>query len=89
MRFKKRPQLPGAGRTRAGYHHGSHTPTSPGTILLGKMAYHTKQIRRECIINASQQNSRNKYLILDQCAIHGEDKRHVIRRFDFQLHTLR
>ena len=48
MRFKKRPQLPGAGRTRAGHHHGSHTPTSPGTILLGKMAYYTKQIRREC-----------------------------------------
>ena len=48
MRFKKRPQLPGAGRTRAGHHHGSHTPTSPGTILLGKMAYHSKQIRREC-----------------------------------------
>ena len=53
MRFKKRPQLPGAGRARAGHHHGSHTPTSPGAILLGKMAigkmaYHTKQIRREC-----------------------------------------
>ena len=48
MRFKNGPQLPGAGRTRAGHHHGSHTPTSPGTILLGKMAYHTKQIRREC-----------------------------------------
>ena len=47
MRFKKRPQLPGAGRTRAGHHHGSHTPTSPGTILLDKMAYHTKQIRRQ------------------------------------------
>ena len=49
MRFKNGPQLPGAGRTRAGHHHGSHTPTSPGTILLGKMAYHTKQIRRECM----------------------------------------
>ena len=48
MRFKKRPQLPGAGRTRGWHHHGSHTPTSPGTILQGKMAYHTKQIRREC-----------------------------------------
>ena len=48
MRFKNGPQLPGAGRTRAGHHHGSHTPTSPGTISLGKMAYHTKQIRREC-----------------------------------------
>ena len=47
MRFKKRPQLPGAGRTRAGHHHGSHTPTSPGAIL-SKMAYHTKQIRRQC-----------------------------------------
>ena len=51
MRFRKRPQLPGAGRTRAGHHHGSHTPTSPGTSLLGKMAYHTKQIRRECTLN--------------------------------------
>ena len=46
MRFKKLPQLPGAGRTRAGHHHGSNTPTSP--VLLGKMAYHTKQIRRQC-----------------------------------------
>ena len=45
MRFKNGPQLPGAGRTRAGHHHGSHTPTSAGTISLGKMAYHTKQIR--------------------------------------------
>ena len=26
------------------------TPTPPGTILLGKIAYHTKQIRRECIL---------------------------------------
>ena len=33
MRFKKRPQLPGAGRTRGWHHHGSHTPTSPGAIL--------------------------------------------------------
>ena len=48
MRFKKWPQLPGAGRTRAGHHHGSHTPTSPEAVLLGKMAYHTKQIRRQC-----------------------------------------
>ena len=37
MRIKNGPQLPGAGRTRAGHHHGSHTPTYPGTILLGKM----------------------------------------------------
>ena len=51
MRFKKLPQLPGAGKTRAGHHYGSHTPTSPGTILLGKMAYHTKQIHRECILS--------------------------------------
>ena len=49
MTFKNGPQLPGAGRTRAWNHHGSHTPTSPGTILLGEMAYHTKQIRRQCI----------------------------------------
>ena len=33
MRFKKRPQLPGAGRTRGWHHHGSHTHTSPGAIL--------------------------------------------------------
>ena len=33
MRFKIRPQLPGAGRTRVGHHHGSHTPTSPEAIL--------------------------------------------------------
>ena len=49
MRFKKRPQLPGAGRTRAGHHHGSHTLTSPEAVLLGKMAYHTKQICRQCM----------------------------------------
>ena len=36
MRFKKSPQLPGAGRTRAWHHHGSHTPTSPGAILQVK-----------------------------------------------------
>ena len=50
MRYKNGPQLSGAGRTRAGHHHGSHTPTSPEAILLGKMAYHIKQIRRECIV---------------------------------------
>ena len=50
MRFKKSPQLPGAGRTRAGHHHGSHTPTSPGAILLSKMAYQPKHIGRQCII---------------------------------------
>ena len=48
MRLKNWPQLPGAGRTRAGHHYGSHTPTSPEAVLLGKMAYHTKQIRRQC-----------------------------------------
>ena len=47
--MKKLPQLPGAGRTRAGHHHGGHTPNSPEAVLLGKMAYHTKQIRRQCI----------------------------------------
>ena len=48
MRFKKSPQLPGAGRTREWHYHGSHTPTSPGAILQGKIAYPPKQIRREC-----------------------------------------
>ena len=48
MRFKKWPQLPGAGKSRVGHHHKSHTPTSPEAILLRKMAHHTKQIRREC-----------------------------------------
>ena len=33
MRFKKNPQYPGAGRTRAWHHHGSDTPTSPRAIL--------------------------------------------------------
>ena len=51
MRFKKLPQLPGAGRTRVGHHHGSHTPTSPEAVLLGKMTYHTKQISRQCTTN--------------------------------------
>ena len=35
-------------KDKAGHHHGSHTPTSPEAVLLGKTAYHTKQIRREC-----------------------------------------
>jgi hypothetical protein len=39
MRFKIRPQLLGAERTRAWHNHGSHTPTSPGAILLGKMEW--------------------------------------------------
>ena len=30
-------------------------PTSPGTILLGKMAYHTKQIHRECTLQITSQ----------------------------------
>ena len=49
MRFKKSPQLPGAGRTWAGHHHGSHTPTSTGAILLSKMACQPKHIGRQCI----------------------------------------
>ena len=49
MRFKKSPQLPGAGRTRAWYHHGSHTPTSPRTILLSKMASQPKHFGRQCM----------------------------------------
>ena len=49
MRFKKRPQLPGAGRARAGHHHGSHTPTSPGALLLSKMACQPKHFGPQCI----------------------------------------
>jgi len=49
MRFKNGPQLHGAGRTVAGHHHGSHTLGSPGTVLQGEMANHTKQICRQCI----------------------------------------
>ena len=54
MRFKKSPQLPGAGRTWAGHHHGSHTPTSTGAILLGaillsKMACQPKHFGRQCM----------------------------------------
>ena len=48
MRFKKWPQLPGAGRSRAGHHHGSHTPTSPEAVLLGKMACQPKHFGRQC-----------------------------------------
>ena len=48
MRFKKWPQLPGAGGTRAGHHHGSHTPTSPEAVLLGKMACQPKHFGRQC-----------------------------------------
>ena len=63
MRFKNGPQLPGAGRTRAGHHHGSHTPASPGTILLGKMTYHTKQICRQCNIWTDFGPSRPLYYV--------------------------
>ena len=38
MRFKKSPQLPGAGRTRAWHHHGSDTFTSPRAIYVLKSA---------------------------------------------------
>ena len=48
MRFKKSPQLLGAGRTRVGHHIESHTPTSPGAILLSKMACQPKHIGRQC-----------------------------------------
>ena len=48
MRFKKSSQLPGAGRTRAWHYHGSHTPTSPGAILLSKMACQPKHFGRQC-----------------------------------------
>ena len=50
MRFKKSPLLPGAGRTGVGHGHGRHMPTSPEAVLLGKMAYRTKQIRRQCML---------------------------------------
>ena len=58
MRFKKSPQLPGAGKTRAGHHHGSHMPTSPGAILLSKMACQPKHIGRQCTIKLIGMNSR-------------------------------
>ena len=38
MRFKKSPQLPGAGRTRAWHDHGSDTPTSPRANFVLKSA---------------------------------------------------
>ena len=47
MKFKKSPQLTGAGRTRVCHHHGSHTPTSPGAILLSKMACQPKHLTIE------------------------------------------
>ena len=36
--FKKSPQLPGAGRTRAWHHHKSNTLTSPRAIYIIKPA---------------------------------------------------
>ena len=36
LRLEKIPQLPGAGRTRAGHHHGNNTPTSPRAIYVLK-----------------------------------------------------
>ena len=40
MRFKRSPQLPGAGRSRAWHHHGSkrRRPTSPRAIYVLKSA---------------------------------------------------
>ena len=64
MRFKKSPQLPGAGRTRVGHHHGSHTPTSPGAILLSKMAYEPKHIGRQCINSANPSSTTEVMLII-------------------------
>ena len=63
MRFKNSPQLPGAGRRRAGHHHGSHTPTSPVVILLSKMACQPKHFGRQCISNRWSQmlKFRQKY----------------------------
>ena len=55
-------ELEGQGQ---GHHHGSHTPTSPEVILLGKMAHHTKQIRRECMYQEKIQNLRRKILRID------------------------
>ena len=62
MRFEKSPQLPGAGRTRAWHHHGSHTPTSPGAILLSKMACQPKHFGRQCSV--CQVDSYEKTLLL-------------------------
>ena len=61
MRFKKWPQLSGAGRTRVRHHHGSHTPTSPEAVLLHSsllgcvdiwitLYYPDKQFSSLCII---------------------------------------
>ena len=68
MRFKKRSQLPGAGGTRAGHHHGSHTPTSPEAVLLHKQATLGKHFEPECISEKTYGNPINpsKYL---QCII--------------------
>ena len=38
MRFEKRLQLPGAGRTRKWHYHGSDTPTFPKAIYVLKSA---------------------------------------------------
>ena len=54
MRFKKSPQLPGAGRTWAGHHHGSHTPTSPKAVLLHKQATLGKHFCPQCNYNSYQ-----------------------------------
>ena len=46
MRFKKTPQLPGAGRTRAWHSHGSHTPTSPRAISLNPNSVNRARAKR-------------------------------------------
>ena len=76
MRFKNGPQLHGAGRTVVGHHHGSHTLSSPGTVLQGEMANHTKQICRQC------RNKSEKY-----CG-HYEGNRCIFMFLLQKLHSL-
>ena len=54
MRFNNGPQLPGAGRTRAEHHHGSHTPKVHTTNRLIML---TIKVKSELNILASERKT--------------------------------
>ena len=77
MRFKKSPQLPGAGRTWAGHHNGSHTPTSTGAILLSKMARQPKHFGRHCKLASSSISNSLKYFSQQKFSLLGEKLKYL------------
>ena len=46
LNYSARTQLPGAGRTRAWHHHGSHTPVNPNILAASvlKVAFFSESV---------------------------------------------